>query len=205
MCWMRRTIGLVSVTVVLAGCIGGASHHATMSASQALAQARADGFVRPALDRELLSYKCDGHFIDVGPPQTTGRYADYVHPSYALGFSDRRVRNGPENVARIAIRITVFHDAAMAARCAHASIYDEMHPTGQYGGNRLSRRMLDPTTIVIDEHAAGRRGDMFADDTGQYDTFFAKGRVFAQGLAYNVPHSKIVREDLERLAAEIAG
>jgi hypothetical protein len=29
--------------------------------------------------------------------------------------------------------------------------------------------------------------------------------VFALGLAYNDPHSKIVREDLERLAAEIAG
>ena len=32
-----------------------------------------------------------------------------------------------------------------------------------------------------------------------------RSRAFAQGLAGNEPHSKIVREDLERLAAEIAG
>ena len=50
-----------------------------------------------------------------------------------------------------------------------------------------------------------RPGSADAEDTGQYETFIANGRVFAQGHAYNEPHSKIVREDLERLAAEIAG
>ena len=40
---------------------------------------------------------------------------------------------------------------------------------------------------------------------GQYETFIANGRVLAVGQAYNEPHSKIVREDLGRLAAEIAG
>ena len=63
--------------------------------------------------------------------------------------------------------------------------------------------MIDPTTIVINEHPPGSA--IIPDETGKYDTFLARGRVFAQGLAYNVPHSKIVREDLERLAAEIAG
>ena len=37
--------------------------------------------------------------------------------------------------------------------------------------------------------------------TGQYETFIANGRA----LAYNEPHSRIVRADLERTAAEIAG
>ena len=41
--------------------------------------------------------------------------------------------------------------------------------------------------------------------TGQYETFIANGRVLAVGQAYNEPHSEIVRDDLERLAAEIAG
>ena len=41
--------------------------------------------------------------------------------------------------------------------------------------------------------------------TGQYETFIANGRVLAYGLAYNEPHSRIVRADHERIAAEIAG
>ena len=40
---------------------------------------------------------------------------------------------------------------------------------------------------------------------GQYETVIANGRVLAVGLADNEPHSKIVRDDLERIAAEIAG
>ena len=102
--------------------------------------------------------------------------------------------------------VTVFPDAATARACAEAGIYVDLHPDPVFGKSaRLSRRMVDSTTVVIDEHEPGRRGDSFRDDTGEYDTFISQGRVFAQGLAYNVPHSKIVREDLERIAAEIAG
>lgn len=201
---MRRAIGLASVMVLAAGCMGEDSHHSTLSASDALAQARADGFVRPVRDTQPPSYKCVGHFVDVGPPQPTGRYAGYVRPSYALAFNDRRVPPGPENVARIAMLVIVFRDAATAAECARAATFSEIHPTGTSGSARLSRRMIDPTTIVINEHPPGQRGSS-PDETGEYDTFLARGRVFAQGLAYNEPHSKIVREGLERLAAEIAG
>ena len=53
-------------------------------------------------------------------------------------------------------------------------------------------------------HAPGAPGSASAEDDGEYDTWLAHGRVFAIGLAYNEPHSKIVRDDLQRLAAEIA-
>jgi hypothetical protein len=186
--------------------MGSESRHATLSASDALAQARADGFVRPTRDTFLPSYECDGHYIDVGPPQTTtGRYADYVHPSYAFAFSDRRV-----HVARIAIRITVFPDAATAARCARASIYAAKHiplgrnPTATPGPTR-PYKLIDSTTVETYMHPPGQPGEVFPDDTGQYETFLARGRVFAQGVAYNEPHSRVVREDLERIAEEVGG
>jgi hypothetical protein len=96
--------------------------------------------------------------------------------------------------------------AATAKACAEAGVYLDLHPDPTFGESaRLPRRQIDSTTVVIDEHTAGRAGDSFNDDTGQYDVFFANGRVFAQGRASNVPHMKIVRDDLERLAAEIAG
>jgi hypothetical protein len=54
-------------------------------------------------------------------------------------------------------------------------------------------------------HAPGAPGSASAADDGEYDTWFANGRVLALGLAYTEPHSTIVRQDLQRLAAEIAG
>ena len=53
-------------------------------------------------------------------------------------------------------------------------------------------------------HPAGSPGAADAEDTGQYETFIANGRR-RPGQAYNEPHFRIVREDHERLAAEIAG
>jgi hypothetical protein len=201
---MRHWVGLAAVVVLSAGCVGGISHHATLSASEALAQARADGFVRPAQATQPPTYLCAERRFELGP-STTGRYAGFRRPTYQLEFDDSRVHTGPGNVGRILMLVTVFPDAATAGRCAEAGIYLDMHPEGTSRSARMSRRMLDPTTIVVDEHSPGRPGDSFRDDTGQYDTFIAQGRAFAQGLAYSEPHSKIVREDLERLVAEIAG
>lgn len=204
---MRRSVGpavLAALGAVAAGCLGGESHHPTLSASDALAQARSDGFVRVGRLTQPATYLCAEHRFELGN-STSERDAGFRRPTYQLEFDDSRVHIGPGNVGRIAMLITVFPDAATARRCAQAGIYLDLHPLPLGGSARLSRRMIDPTTIVIDEHSAGRRGDSFSDDTGEYDTFFAQDRVFAQGLAYNLPHSKIVREDLERLAAEIAG
>lgn len=203
---MRRWAGLAVLAVlgaVTAGCVGDASHHPTLSAKEALAQARSDGFVRPVRYNQLLTYLCAEHQFVVGT-STSGRYAGYTRPTYQLEFDDSRVHVGPGNVARIAMVITVFPEPRRPAVRPGWDLPRHASVTSQRERTPLAHD-VDPTTIVIDKHEAGRRGDSFRDDTGQYDTFFAQGRVFAQGLAANVPHSKIVREDLERLAAEIAG
>jgi len=206
MCEMRRWAGLAvgaALGAVAAGCMEG-GHHGTLSANEALAQARSDEFVKGSIAKRPPTYRCADREFELGI-STSGRYAGYVRPTYQLSIDDSRVHNGPGNVGRIAMLVTVFPDAATAKACAAAGIYLDLHPdpdSGQSG--RLSRRQIDSTTVVIDEHKAGRAGDSFKDDTGQYDVFLSNGRVFAQGLAYNVPHTKIVREDLEKLAAEIA-
>ena len=202
---MEHRVGLAVIAAVATGCMGGGSHHATLSASDALAQARGDEFVKASRAKRPPTYRCAVHDFELGI-STSGRYAGYVRPTYQLAIDDSRVHKGSGNVARIAMLVTVFPDAATARACAEAGIYVDLHPDPAFKGSaRLPRRQIDSTTVVIDEHEAGRRGDSFRDDTGQYDIFLADGRVFAQGLAYNVPHSKIVREDLQRLAAEIAG
>ena len=127
---MRRAVGLASVMVLAAGCMGRDSHHSTLSASDALAQARADGFVRPVRDTQPPSYKCVGHFVNVGlrsPPAGTPATSA---PATPWRSTTRRVPPGPENVARIAMLVIVFRDAATAAECARAAIFSEMHPTG---------------------------------------------------------------------------
>ena len=53
-------------------------------------------------------------------------------------------------------------------------------------------------------HKSGLPGSNFPSD-GQYDTFIARGRVLALGLAYTEHTSGIVQSDLNRFAAEIAG
>jgi hypothetical protein len=65
--------------------------------------------------------------------------------------------------------------------------------------------VIDPTTIRISRHAPGAPGSGFPDDDGEYNRWVTQGRVFGLGFSRNMPHAKIVRADLERLAAEIAG
>jgi hypothetical protein len=136
--------------------------------------------------------------------------ASAVKPSYVIGFNDERVPAGPENTARIALLIVVFGDAETAKRCARAGIYRDTHiptDTSAPPSSRIYRpyKLIDPTTIETYMHPAGSPGSASAGDTGQYETFIANGRVLAVGQAYNEPHSEIVRDDLERLAAETAG
>ena len=198
---MRRWVGLAGLATlgaVAAGCMSGGSPHGTLSASDALAQARKDGFLKPARVSRPPVYECSRHRFERAVT-SSGRFSEYRRPSYALVFTDRHVPVTFDTV-RVAMLITVFPDAATAARCARAGIFQAMHiPTNS------SSRLIDPTTVLSVMHAPNAPGFEVPDDTGQYNTFIAHSRVFAQGLAYNEPHSKIVRQDLERLAAEIAG
>jgi hypothetical protein len=52
-------------------------------------------------------------------------------------------------------------------------------------------------------HKGSVLGEVFPND-GQYETYLASGRAFATGLAYTEHDSRIVQEDLVRIAAEIS-
>jgi len=94
------------------------------------------------------------------------------------------------------VKVVVFPNASTARRCADALIYRAITiPHVPY-------KVLDSTTVQTHPNA---RGFEFPEDAGEYNTSFAHGRVLAIGFAHNAPHSRIVRADLERLAAEISG
>jgi hypothetical protein len=198
---MRRWVGLAVLAipgVVAAGCMGGGSQHATLSATDALAQARDDGLVKPE--------RASGQSWHCARPSETD--APAYRPNYAFSFGDKRVPPTSGNSARIGMMVVVFPDAATAQRCAEAGIYGATH-TPVHPSNALGPfmpyKLIGSTTVKTHMHAPGAPGSVSAEDDGEYDTWLAHGRVLAFGLAYNEPDSKIVREDLDQLAAEIAG
>ena len=188
----------------------GSASHPTLTAAQALHQARADGFtgvVRAGGE----SWHCSAHASDIGPAQTTGRYAAYRRTRYGLEFGDRRVPNTKDNTARIGMSVLVFRDAHLAARCAAAGMYADEHqpvePDASFEGlptKTFRYKLIAGTTVESHMHKSGLPGTEFPSD-GQYDTFIARGRVLALGLAYTAHDSQIVQSDLTRLAEEIAG
>jgi hypothetical protein len=141
-----------------------------------------------------------------GPTLTTGRYADYTRTSYVIQLSDKRVppKGG---TARIGMLVAVFPNSKIAGRCARADLHETDHLLVSAASPRtrvIPHRMISPVTIETHMHKPGGRGDLAGQD-GEYDTYLADGRVLALGLAYNEPNSKIVEDDLKRLASEIAG
>ena len=106
--------------------------------------------------------------------------------------------------------MVVFSDARLAARCAAAGIYaDEHQPIDLTAAARAAYEDVPVqgdrgTTVESHMHKSGLPGSVFPSD-GQYETFIARGRVLALGLAYTAQASKIVQSDLDRLAGEIAG
>jgi hypothetical protein len=77
-----------------------------------------------------------------------------------------------------------------AARCARDAIYAAKHFPLHPGSTKLTPyKVVSPTTI----------------NSGAFDTWLARGRVFALGEAHTVKSSRIVQADLARVAGEIAG
>jgi hypothetical protein len=196
---------VAALGVFAAGCLGAGSQHATLSASDALAQARKDGFVNPKHVRSV-AWRCDGKTWDQARPDAVGADAHFVVSNYELVFDDKRVPLESDNTARIAMLVVVFPDAGMARRCANSFVYQSTHspsdpsnPTGPH----IPYKVVDSTTVEMHPHAPGSA--VFPEDTGDYNTMLARGRVFGLGFSHNMPHAKIVRQDLDRLAAEIAG
>jgi hypothetical protein len=208
---LRTLLAGLVVTALAAGCAGGGSgSHSVLTAAQALHQARTDGFTR-AVHRPRESLKCNARTSTVGPPQPTGRYADYKLPMYSIEFGDRRVPPTSDNTARIAMAVFVFADTGFAARCAHAGIYTSEHQPVHPDAVALGRRsktfpykLIGETTVETHMHKRGAAGTWFPSD-GQYETFLASGGVYAIGLAYTEHDSRIVQQDLARIAAEISG
>jgi hypothetical protein len=192
------------LAAVAAGCFGGS--HRTLRAADAVSRARADGYTDV---RRLTpeSWRCRGLAAATGPPETVGRYASYRRAYYAFTFGDKRLPNVDDNTAQIAMYVTVLPDAALAARCARATLYATYHvqaTTGLRAMHAIRHRMLGPTTTLTHMHKPGAPGTLYPDD-GTYQTSFSRGRVLAMGLAYTRPASLIVQADLERIAAQIAG
>jgi hypothetical protein len=127
-----------------------------------------------------------------------------------ITFEDKRVPRGSDNTGRILMGVIVFPNAAMAARCARGAFYEGTHiPRDGYDpeGDGPFRRVtvIDSTTVQVSRRPAGAPVADFPQDDGDYETWLAHGRVFGLGTARNKADAKIVREDLERLAAEIDG
>jgi hypothetical protein len=181
----------------------------TMTAAQALHQARADGFTRPGLESGQ-SYLCDAHRIDVGPANPTGQYADYQVPSYGLGFGDRRAPLEKDDTGQIVMTVLVFRDANHAARCAQAGLYMTEHQPVHSTAFLLGRstqtfpyRMISPTTAETHMHGPYAVGQLPTTD-GYYETWLSYGRVLAFGSAQNAKNALVVRTDLDRIARQIA-
>jgi hypothetical protein len=206
------TLAALALVAVAAGCFGGSgASHRTLTAAEALHQARADGFTRVSRPAGQ-SWRCRSRLVETGPRTTVGQYASYRRATYALQFGDKRLPNVDDNTAQIAMYATVLPDAALAARCARAGRYEADHVSVEPPGfaepgsgpmRVIPHRTLGPTTIVTHMHASGGPGSLYPDD-GDYQTYLARGRVLAFGLAHTRKASLIVQADLGRIAAQIA-
>jgi hypothetical protein len=198
--WWTRA-GLIAAALAATGCAGGSSSHVAMTATQAIHQARADGFVDVGR-RRAGSWRCAPHAFGVGPAQTTGRYSDYARPVYSVEFGDRRAPAHADNTARVGMAVDVFRSAAFAARCAKSALESERLLMSH--GKLLPYKVISDTTVEHGMHPVDTPGNT-PGDTGQFETWLADGRAFAWGIAYNAHDSRIVQADLARLAHEVGG
>ena len=141
-----------------------------------------DGFTRAGRGPGE-SWHCSARTSQVGPAQTTGRYADYRRPGYTIEFGDRHAPNTKDGTLRIAMAVFVFADAGFAARCAHAGIYTSehqpLHPDAVALGGRSKTfpyKLISATTVETHMHKANAPGSVVPSD-GQYETYVANGEI----------------------------
>ncbi|HEY3763780.1 MAG TPA: hypothetical protein VGL44_01365 [Gaiellales bacterium] len=204
---VRALVGIVAVLSVTAGCAGGSSSHAALTATQAVHLARADGLTGVVATRRTGSWHCAGTAVEQGPTQPSGRYAGYKRPRYDIEFGDGRAPNFPQDTARIAMTVVVFDSAAVAAQCATAALYIAEHsPIAEStpDGPTMPFTVITQDTIEMVKHAPDAPG-FEPGTTGEYETFLADGPAFALGLAYDAKDSRIVQADLNRVVSDIGG
>jgi hypothetical protein len=197
---MRARLVALALTPVAAGCIGsGSAAHAPLSAAQALHQVRVDGFTGATRTTSPASWRCTASLVQNGPPNPTGQYAAYKRAVYAVQFGDRRVPPTSNNTGLLAMVVVVFGDPHLAARCAQGGMYTDEHhsPPSRY-------KVIAASTVEMNMHKRDAPG-VIAGTDGTYDTYLARGRVLALGLAYNEDDSQIVRADLARIVRQISG
>lgn len=201
----RPWLAAPAIVALAAGCFGGSSAHPTLTEKRAIRQATAEGL--KVYRMPLTSWYCRGFEAEQGPAATTGRYASYTRDSYEIQLDDKRVKPGPGNTARIGMLVAVFPNASIAGRCARASLFQTDHLLVSPTSSRtrvIPHTMVSPVTMETHVHKPDTPGNIAGQD-GEYDTYFADGRVLALGLAYNEPNSRVVEDDLKTIASEIAG
>jgi hypothetical protein len=175
--------------------MGSGSHHALI-ASQAIAQAKKQGFVQVRRLPNRQTWRCSGGkspALEFGPNPGDPRHA-YVRPRYWFLVGDRRLPVAANGSARVLMAVVVFPTAADAARCARAGLYYAEHmPTGPAPSAQTEPyRRIDGTTVA------------WGDRPTNFETYIARGQVLADGLAHNAHDSAIIRTDLLRLANQTA-
>jgi hypothetical protein len=176
-------------------------HGAQLTASQALAAAKADGFTRVVRIPSPGSYGCYPGQVVLGPSQPTGKYKSYLKPEFALEVTDPNV-HGPVPGFAIVVRPT----AADAAKCAKAEIQQLKHsPFG--ASQQQPYKVIDDATIDLSPHPAGTPNGRtsYAKATGDYQIYLSHGRVLAMAEAFTQPDAATAENDISKLASQIAG
>jgi hypothetical protein len=193
---VARLCSFVTLSVVAGGCLGSSSQHAELTSSQALAQAKADGFAKIYHHVQPASWDCANGYPQLGTPEPTGGYRSYMKPRFELDMRDPHIR-GSQGVV-----VIVLPSDAGAASCAAAEINELLHP---FTVIKHPAKQIDDATVVVSPHPPNAPGETYAKATGDYEISLARGRVLALGNASTQPEAATLESDMSKLASQIAG
>jgi hypothetical protein len=199
----RRAALVLPLAAVAAGCLGSSSHHAALTASQAVAQAKADGFTKVMLAPGPPAWNCSHEIattranIESGVYKMYGRHLRFEKPRYQLEAKLPKV-GGNGLVVIIALP-----SASLAARCVKAEfdIYERTIP----GVIRQPYKVIDAATIVVDPNPPGAPGSTSPTATGDYEIYLSNGGVLALGNADTRQSAATVESKLSALVRQISG